>query len=250
MKSKLTISIASILSVLVLVGVGFAAWVIINPKVEKEAPGNIEVEEVQDLSYSLDAEMTGNIVFGATATQAETTNKWLTTKGGTPESLTATLKLTVNYKENGWDVLPQKFSFKIETTNDNDKVFNALRDATKIADKVTSGKHILANPTIKYTKANESTETTATLEMNSTTTVDIDRAAFVKDDTTHKATLTVKIVFAWGSDLTGINPYEYYNAKEYSDTLAAEAAGVLKDLYQLKNVGYKVTVSGDTTLPA
>lgn len=248
MKSKLTISIASILSVLVLVGVGFAAWVIINPKVEKEAPGNIEVEEVQDLSYSLNAEMTGNIVFGAT--KAETTNKWLTTKGGTPESLTATLKLTVNYKENGWDVLPKKFSFKIETTNDNDKVFNALRDATKIADKVTSGKHILANPTIKYTKANESTETTATLEMNSTTTVDIDRAAFVKDDTAHTATLTVEIVFAWGSDLTGINPYEYYNAKEYSDTLAVEAAGVLKDLYQLKNVGYKVTVSGDTTLPA
>lgn len=248
MKSKLTISIASILSVLVLVGVGFAAWVIINPNVKKEAEGNIKVEEVQDLSYSLNAEMTGNIVFGAT--KVATTNKWLTTKGGTQESLTATLKLTVNYKENGWDVLPQKFSFKIETTNDNDKVFNALRDATKIADKVTSGKHILANPTIKYTKANESTETTATLEMNSTTTVDIDRAAFVKDDTAHTATLTVEIVFAWGSDLTGINPYEYYNAKEYSDTLAAEAAGVLKDLYQLKNVGYKVTVSGDTTLPA
>ena len=62
--------------------------------------------------------------------------------------------------------------------------------------------------------------------------------------------LLSKLFFAWGSDLTGINPYEYYNAKEYSDTLAAEAAGVLKDLYQLKNVGYKVTVSGDTTLPA
>ena len=248
MKSKLTISIASILSALVLVGVGFAAWVIINPNVNKDAAGNIQVEEVHDLSYSLNAEMTGNIVFGATT--VATTNKWLTTKGGTQESLTATLQLTVNYKENGWDVLPQKFSFKIETTNDNDKVFNALRDATKIADKVTSGKHILANPTIKYTKANESTETTATLEMNSATTVDIDRAAFVKDDTAHTATLTVEIVFAWGSDLTGINPYEYYNAKEYSDTLAAEAAGVLKDLYQLKNVGYKVTVSGDTTLPA
>ena len=248
MKSKLTISIASILSVLVLVGVGFAAWVIINPNVNKEAAGNIQVEEVHDLSYSLNAEMTGNIVFGAT--KAKTTNKWLTTKDGTPESLTATLKLTVNYKENGWDVLPQKFSFKIETTNDNDKVFTALRDATKIADKVTSSKHILANPTIKYTKANESTETTATLEMNSATAVDIDRTAFVKNDTAHTATLTVQIVFAWGSDLSGQNPYEYYNAKEYSDTLAAEAAGVLKDLYQLKNVGYKVTVGGNTTLPA
>ena len=56
MKSKLTISIASILSVLVLVGVGFAAWVIINPKVSANADGNIEVDTVTDNSYDIKAE--------------------------------------------------------------------------------------------------------------------------------------------------------------------------------------------------
>lgn len=71
MKSKLTISIASILSVLVLVGVGFAAWVIINPNVGANADGNIEVDTVTDHSYDIKAEFlktsdatNGTIVFG------------------------------------------------------------------------------------------------------------------------------------------------------------------------------------------
>ena len=62
MKSKLTITIASILSVLVLVGVGFAAWVIINPSVEQAVDGNIQVEEVQELSYTLKAGLRVNMV--------------------------------------------------------------------------------------------------------------------------------------------------------------------------------------------
>ena len=247
MKSKLTITIASILSVLVLVGVGFAAWVIINPSVEQAVNGNIQVEEVQDLSYTLNAEMTGNIVFGATT--KDVPNKWLTSKNGTAESLSATLKLTVNYKENGWDVVPENFVLKIETTNDGSNIFNALRDASKVEGKVTSGKHILANPTIKYTHAVEAAEKTADFIMNGAT-VSISRDAFNNNEATHTATLTVEIVFGWGSDLKNTNPYEYYNANTYTDTLAAEAAGVLNDLYQLKDVGYKVTVSGNTKLPA
>ena len=162
--------------------------------------------------------------------------------------MSATLKLTVNYKEKGWDVVPENFVLKIETTNDDSHIFNALRDASTVEGKVTSGKHILANPTIKYTKAGETAETTAEFIMNGATVL-ISREAFTKSETTHTATLTVKIVFGWGSDLN-INPYEFYNAKPYSDILATEAAGVLNDLYQLKDVGYKVTVSGNTKLPA
>ena len=248
MKSKLTITVASILSVLVLVGVGFAAWVIINPSVEKAQTGNIQVEAVNDYSYSLNVEVTGNnnISFGASS--VETTYKWLTTKDGTAENLTATLDLTVNYKENGWVYLPQKFTLNIVTTNDSDNVFNALRDGTTIAGKVTSGKQILVNPTIKYTKANESTETTAELVMHDAA-VEIPLVAFTKDDTAHTAKLTVKIVFGWGSALGGKNPYEHYNANPYSETLATEAAGVLNDLYHLNGVGYKITISGNTTFP-
>ena len=45
-----------------------------------------------------------------------------------------------------------------------------------------------------------------------------------------------------------MNPYSYYNNQEYSDTLAAEATKVLRDLYQLNNVSYKVTISGTATV--
>lgn len=55
MKSKLTITVASILSVLTLVGVGFAAWVISNPNVSADQTGTITAETVSDKSYTLEA---------------------------------------------------------------------------------------------------------------------------------------------------------------------------------------------------
>lgn len=108
MKSKLTISIASILSVLVLVGVGFAAWVIINPNVKKDAAGNITAETVTDKSYTLDAQITGGeIVFGAPETTIA--GAWLTNP--TKEDLTAELTLTLTY--NDWNVVPDNFNITI-----------------------------------------------------------------------------------------------------------------------------------------
>ena len=109
MKSKLTITVASILSVLVLVGVGFAAWVISNPDVNKEAESSITAETVSDKSYTLEATFaTGEkIVFGAPETM-NTPNAWLTADGTAREDLTATLTLTLKYKD--WSYVPTEFS--------------------------------------------------------------------------------------------------------------------------------------------
>ena len=114
MKSKLTISIASILSVLVLVGVGFAAWVIINPKVGADADGNIEVDTVTDNSYDIKAEFVktvdttnGTIVFGK-KDDPSITNPWLT-NNEKAEKLTATLTLTAqNFKADSWTEISKK----------------------------------------------------------------------------------------------------------------------------------------------
>ena len=112
MKSKLTISIASILSVLVLVGVGFAAWVIINPNVHKEAESTITAETVTDKSYTLEATFAADekIVFGAPETTIA--GAWLTNP--TKEDLTAELTLTLTY--NDWNVVPDNFNIRIYTT--------------------------------------------------------------------------------------------------------------------------------------
>lgn len=175
MKSKLTISIASILSVLVLVGVGFAAWVIINPNVHKEAPGNITAETVTDKSYTLEATFAADekIVFGAPETM-NNSNAWFTADDKTAkEDLTAKLTLKLNYKD--WSVIPTEFSVTMKTKQGeaDDTVFNSLRDGTDQALKGTlAEKNFIANPKITYGS------TTATVTMNGAA-VKIAKTAFV-----------------------------------------------------------------------
>ena len=231
MKSKLTITIASILSVLVLVGVGFAAWVIVNPNVKAEKEGTITAETVTDNSYTLDAQITGGeIVFGAPETTV--TGAWLTNP--TKEDLTAELKLTLTY--NDWNVIPDNFNITMATTGEN-SVFNELRDGVKTENKA-KGFKIIANPTIAYG------ETAATeIEMNGAAST-IAKKAFKKVEGSNTATLTITIAFKWG---TNGNPYTYYSAKDKDyATYREEAKDVLTELYRLNQETYKVTISGDT----
>lgn len=229
MKSKLTISIASILSVLVLVGVGFAAWVIINPNVKKDAAGNITAETVTDKSYTLDAQITGGeIVFGAPETTIA--GAWLTNP--TKEDLTAELTLTLTY--NDWNVVPDNFNITMATTGEN-SVFNELREGVKTESKA-KGFKIIANPTISDgDKLNE------VIVMNGAAST-IAKTSFKQAKSGNTATLIITITFKWG---TNGNPYTYYNGKDYA-TFHEEANAVLTELYRLNTEKYKVTISGVT----
>lgn len=251
MKSKLTISIASILSVLVLVGVGFAAWVIINPNVKKEAPGNITAETVTDKSYTLDAQITGGeIVFGAPETM-NNSKAWFTADDKTAkEDLTAKLTLKLNYKD--WSVIPTEFSVTMKTKQGeaNDTVFNSLRDGTDSALTGTlAGKNFIANPQITYGS------TTATVTMNGAA-VKIAKTAFPDyketDTTTDKTvTLDITITFGWGTyftvENTVVNPYVFYNGKNYEAT-RKEANTVINAIAKLNTVKYVVTIDGTTNV--
>lgn len=249
MKSKLTISIASILSVLVLVGVGFAAWVIINPNVNKEAESTITAETVTDKSYTLEAAFAADekIVFGAPETTIA--GAWLTNP--TKEDLTAKLTLTLNYKD--WSVIPNEFSVTMKTKKgkDNDTVFDSLRDGTDPALTGTlAKKNFIADPTITYGS------TTATVTMNGDA-VKIAKTAFPdykETDTTtdKKVTLDITITFGWGTyftvENTGVvNPYVFYNGKNYEDT-RVEANTVINAIAKLNAVKYVVTIDGTTNV--
>ena len=229
MKSKLTISIASILSVLVLVGVGFAAWVIINPNVNKEAGSTITAETVTDKSYTLDAQITGGeIVFGAP--EKTIAGAWLTNP--TKEDLKAELTLTLTY--NDWNVVPDDFNITMATTGEN-SVFNELREGVKTEGRA-KGFKIIANPTVLYgEKLNEE------IVMNGAAST-IPNTAFKKAESGNTATLIITITFKWG---TNGNPYTYYNGKDYA-TYREEANAVLTELYRLNTEQYKVTISGNT----
>ena len=248
MKSKLTISIASILSVLVLVGVGFAAWVIINPKVNKEVDGTITAETVTDKSYTLDAQITGGeIVFGAPETTIA--GAWLTNP--TKEDLKAELTLTLNYKD--WSVIPNEFSVTMKTKKGEaaDTVFDSLRDGT---DPDLTGtlakKNFIADPKITYGS------TTTDVAMNGEA-VKIAKTAFPNYNETETTTektvkLDITITFGWGTyftvENTVVNPYIFYNKKDYNEKTRAEANTVINAIAKLKDVKYVVTIDGTTNV--
>lgn len=243
MKKKLTITIASILSVIVIIGVGFAAWVITNPNVATSKDGTISVETVTDKSYTLTATISGEAIsFGAPA-EMNTANAWLKAdKDAKTENLEATLMLTLNYN-NFADV--GEITFKMETLKGSDV------DKNTFANLVTGG--YIVNPTISYKAKNAETYTAITAEEKTVFDgLTIPEGAF-KETTAPTgsamgvATATIKITFGWGSVFGNTNPYTHFNGEGHSyDKDYKTAKDALTELTKLKDVSYKVTVTGTT----
>lgn len=248
MKSKLTITVASILSVLTLVGVGFAAWVISNPSVSADKTGTITAETVSDKSYTLEAKIDGGaIIFGKPATpNAEITTPWLTADSSAQtEHLSATLTLTLKYKD--WNYVPLNFSvtMKSKKGEENDTVFGDL-----------VSKSYITNPKISYRSGSDTI--TKDVKMNGTADdVTIPKTAFPNYDDTNTtdektATLEITIDFGWGTyftvDGSVVNPYTFYNKKTYDKVIGTEANTVLTAISGLKDVSYTVTISGTTNV--
>ena len=245
MKSKLTISIASILSVLVLVGVGFAAWVIINPKVEKEAEGNIEVDTVTDNSYDINAEFVktatdttnGTIVFGK-KDDPSIKNPWLT-NADKAENLTATLTLTAqNFKAESW----AEISKKTLTVSMNSLKSGA--NDTGFAGLATGEKKYIKFPVITGTDITAS-KVDATQWSDVTVKIPLEKFKYTEGETT--ATYELTITFSWGEYFTDngsiVNPYVFYNKKNYTTDNAALANTDLTAIHEaLNGVSYKVSI--------
>lgn len=261
MKSKLTITVASILSVLTLVGVGFAAWVISNPSVSADQNGTITAETVSDKSYTLEATFPADekIVFGKPATM-NAQNPWLTADSAAQtEDLSATLTLTLKYKD--WNYVPNNFSVTMNAKKDNgaDTVFTSLRDGSySTLTGTLEGKNFIANPKISYSKTNTADVVTAEVVMNGTA-IEISKDYFSKNASNPNgeseektATLVITITFGWGTyftvDDSVVNPYTFYNKKTYSKADGAEANTVLTAISNLSNVSYTVTINGTTNV--
>ncbi len=241
MKSKLTISIASILSVLVLVGVGFAAWVIINPKVGADADGNIEVDTVTDNSYDIKAEFStktdatnGTIVFGKKIPESYNRPIWLTNNNEKEEKLTATLTLTAqNFKAESWAKISQKtltVSMKTIKSNADDNGFATLVSSKYIAYPTLSGAGNVSKALTAWTD-----------------TVEIKLADFTHTENATTATYELTITFSWGEYFTDkgsiVNPYVFYNNKDYSTDNATLANTDLTAIHEaLNGVSYRVSI--------
>lgn len=244
MKKKFSLTLISILSVVVLVGVGFAAWIITTPNVEKKQTGTITASGVTDARYELTATITnGSIVFGRPSDYSDNNSDWF--KPGSDvgdENLTATLTLTLtDPKGNALDetvfnkYLPDTFTFTMNATKPGSGEETTV-GANDDFNHAVSKNHV-KNPTISYGAVSD----TVTLG----TAINIAKDAFTKG-ADNKYTLTITITFAWGTaftDGTHANPYDYFNSLGYSDTNAGKALELNDMQGKINGISYEVTIA-------
>lgn len=240
MKKKFSLTLISILSVVVLVGVGFAAWIITTPNVNEQKTGTITASGVTDARYKLTAAITNeSIVFGKPSGYGDNSagnSDWF--KPGRDvgaENLTATLTLTLTKpddtaleKEVFDKYLPDTFTFTMNATK------AGVVDNTGFNNEVTEGR--IKYPTISYTASGATSATTENVTFG--TAIDIAKSAFTKD-TDGKYKLTITIKFAWGDDG---NPYTYFHGNEQTTELVTKALGYNDMKTNLEGVGYEVTI--------
>lgn len=245
MKKKFSLTLISILSVVVLVGVGFAAWIITTPNVEKKQTGTITASGVTDARYELTATITnGSIVFGKPSGYRADSNDWFKPdKNVGAENLIATLTLTLT-KPDGITALdddvfnnhlPDMFTFTMNATKPGSGEETTV-GANDDFNHAVSKNHV-KNPTISYGAVSD----TVTLG----TAINIAKDAFTKG-ADNKYTLTITITFAWGTaftDGTHANPYDYFNSLGYSDTNAGKALELNDMQGKINGISYEVTIA-------
>lgn len=249
MKKKFSLTLISILSVVVLVGVGFAAWIITTPNVNEQQTGTITASGVTDARYKLTATITnGSIVFGKPRGYSDNNSDWFKPgKDVGDENLTATLTLTLTKpddtaleKEVFDKYLPDTFTFTMNAKKAAEE--GSSVDAKDDFNQAVSQKYV-ENPTISYTASGEATATTADVTLG--TPIEIEKSAFEKG-ADNKYTLTITIKFAWGTaftDGTHANPYDYFNSLGYSDTNAGKALELNDMQGKINGISYEVTIA-------
>ena len=245
MKKKFSLTLISILSVVVLVGVGFAAWIITTPNVEKKQTGTITASGVTDARYELTATITnGSIVFGNPNDYKGNSSDWFKPDIDVgDEDLTATLTLTLTDPDgNAWNdetvfntYLPDKFTFTMNATKAAGE--GSSVDANGDFNQAVSQNYV-KSPTISY-------GTVSATPVTLGTAIEIKKSAFTKG-ADNKYTLTITITFAWGTaftDATHTNPYDYFNNLPYDDVNAKKALELNDMQGKINGISYVVTIA-------
>lgn len=209
MKRKTLTLTLSILACLALIGVGFASW-IISANTSTKAEGSFIVDTVTDNSLVVE------------------NGRWITING-----------TEVTSDENS-----AKVSFGAPATMGKTDAW-LTNDKNGTTEKLT----VVYELTVK-TKGGEFVSNLSRAEI--TGTVSCDNATY---DPKYVALSTLKVTnkgngiyylqldFNWGTDFGGNNPYDYYNAKPYTDALAEEAFNKLDAIKALNNIKFTFNIS-------
>lgn len=209
MKRKTLTLTLSILACLALIGVGFASW-IISANTSTKAEGSFIVDTVTDNRLVVE------------------NGRWITING-----------TEVTSDENS-----AKVSFGAPATMGKTDAW-LTNDKSGTTEKLT----VVYELTVK-TKGGEFVSNLSSAEI--TGTVSCDNATY---DPKYVALPTLKVTnkgngiyylqldFNWGTDFGGNNPYDYYNAKPYTDALAEEAFNKLDAIKALNNIKFTFNIS-------
>ena len=187
MKRKTLTLILCLLTVMSLVGVGFASWVI-SAGDSESVGGNIVVDTVADQRLELTVLTSSqNIVFaGTTEDYNESEEAWLTLGGSaTTEALSVTYNCSLKYKGSG----------------------------LILTDALTASGTVKANVKLSATFV-APTENTAYDAAKNICFVEPAAASisnYVLSEDNQTLTFDVTITYTWGSAFGGVNPFEFYN---------------------------------------
>lgn len=229
-KTKLTVAIASVLSVAALAGTGYAGWVI-SKKVSKDTTGNVEVYDVVDHGVTRsDLAFEGgknSIVWGKPADYTAKDSDWLTPGDDVQvEYLNPVVTFTVENNDHtltGDKYKPNVTAKIVVKDNTNGGYAKALTD------KYIEGYAVNAEGI----------------------TIDSKDIVVTPDATKgyqYNCSLTLS-KFNWGSHFgNNQNPYTYYNGlqldnQETIDSAFDDAKTALAAIANLKGVTFKVTIS-------
>lgn len=218
-KLSLGLKIASVLTCIALLSVGFASWLIIhNPEDVETAGGTITAEATEDATVALNVSLSGNIVFGKPSGEINT--GWLRpTSSMAAENLIAsgTLSATKHNELTGY-ALTITFT-PSDLTEFTEAVTNEyLTVIIKLGDLKT----------ITIDNLNVSTE--GALVLTYAATADL-------------SSVPLSVEFKWGDAFGGKNPYTYFNALTGGyESNHADAEAAINGLAELSGVTYKLVV--------
>lgn len=229
-KTKLTIAVASVLSVVALAGTGYAGWVI-SKKVSKDTTGNVQVYDVVDHGVTrIDLkfqENKNNIIWGKPSNYTTNASDWLTPGDD----------VAVEY-------LNPVVTFIVEN---NDHTLTDIKYKPSVTATIT----IIDNSDQGYQTALTAGYIDG-YEINSKGVAIDANDIVVNQNNTNKysydCTLTLS-AFKWGNYFEGnVNPYTFYNSKTLTDQNAIDAAysdakTALEAISKLKDVSFKVTIT-------
>lgn len=206
MKRKTLTLTLSILACLALIGVGFASWII-----------SADTSATDEGSFIVDTVTDNRLV---------ATGRWITING-----------TEVTSDENS-----AKVSFGAPATMDKTGAW-LTNDKTGTTEKLT----VVYELTVK-TKGNStavtgltSTEITSSLSCAATYKGYIVLPTAVVSEV-GAGVYRLTLEFKWGSKFGGVNPYEYYNGKTYTDELAQTALTDLGEIKKLNSQKFTLTI--------